>query len=178
MFRSDGFRFFGSVLCGFESVNVREDRKTISAFRSRVPCNARLKRRRRPQTCLRMFQPHEQRPREDDSMFRLVKSAFGRSPRGSLRVSASRPRVSRIPAKRSHKKTANSAPHSIPPQINPPGIISSPFPRTRRLRLLRRSGSRPRGTWGSSQPSPPAERSPPADRCPPCRSGPPAFPPF
>ncbi len=49
-----------------ESENVREDKETVfdSAVRVPVP-NARLKRRRRPQTCLRMFQLYEQRPRED-----------------------------------------------------------------------------------------------------------------
>ena len=40
--------------------------KTVSIPRTRVPVpNARLKRWRSPQTCLRMFQMHKQRPRED-----------------------------------------------------------------------------------------------------------------
>jgi hypothetical protein len=49
-----------------ESQTVREDTETVydSAVRVPVP-NARLNLCRRPQTCLRMFQLHEQRPRED-----------------------------------------------------------------------------------------------------------------
>ncbi len=50
--------------------------------------NARLKRRRSPQTCLRMFQLHEQRSREVDFMFRLVisESATMREDRSIYRL--------------------------------------------------------------------------------------------
>ena len=50
-----------------ESEHVCEDRKTVSESRLRVPMpNARLNLRRKAAgLVLRMFQPHEQRPRED-----------------------------------------------------------------------------------------------------------------
>ena len=52
--------------CWFESEYVREDGETVSAFRVRVLCNARLKRCRRPRSLLReWYKLHVQRPRED-----------------------------------------------------------------------------------------------------------------
>ncbi|MBQ3637881.1 MAG: hypothetical protein II953_05915, partial [Clostridia bacterium] len=58
--------------CPSESEHVREDGETVSAFRLRVPCNARLNLcRKAAELVLRMFQLHEQRPRGDSAMFRL-----------------------------------------------------------------------------------------------------------
>ena len=69
--------------CLSESEHVREDKETVFNSAVRVPCNARLKCRRRParlrryvRHCLRMFQPHGQGPREVGFMFRLVQSAI------------------------------------------------------------------------------------------------------
>ncbi|MBQ3859071.1 MAG: glycoside hydrolase family 3 C-terminal domain-containing protein, partial [Clostridia bacterium] len=47
--------------CGFESVTVREDEKTVPASQTRDPCDARLKRCRRPQNlfCASSLQAQE-----------------------------------------------------------------------------------------------------------------------
>ncbi|MBQ5354869.1 MAG: hypothetical protein IIU08_03260, partial [Clostridia bacterium] len=77
--------------------------------------NARLNLRRKAAgLVLRMFQLHQHRPRGVDVMFRLVHSAICKSARGSLRVSASRPRDLSIVAQRaerSHQKIKIPAPH-------------------------------------------------------------------
>ena len=69
MFRPDRFLFARLCLHVCLNLNMCARKHEIADSRMRVPVpNARLKRRRRPQTCLRMFQLHEQRPREDRGM--------------------------------------------------------------------------------------------------------------
>ena len=89
----------------FESQTVRDDAETVfdSAVRVPVP-NARLNLCRRPQTCLRMFQLHEHRPREENVIFWLVISESVQAREDTATVFDTETRVPSIPAKRSHIK--------------------------------------------------------------------------
>ena len=108
--------------CLSESEHVREDKETVFNSAVRVPCNARLKCRRRParlrrcvRHCLRMFQLYVHRPREGclhvpaRSVCNLHKRAK-RVNRFSIQARAS-PSIPAQRAERSHTKNSNPAPH-------------------------------------------------------------------
>ena len=90
--------------------------------------NARLNHRRRPQTCLRMFQLHVQRPRVVVFMSRLVQYAICKNARGCgtvFRSNPARPTPAPFPSNHSRK-----SPLKLPPGLSHSSLLIPNFPMT------------------------------------------------